>query len=325
MAQHCNNLLRLALLEQSVIDDDVLLPRKTVEVSVTVSTALAAINDVQLRERELELLGQVLDTGLDLTGLQRRQLVEQRQDDDGVDSNSENLDEDTEQPQIVEERVTRLLDDLEHSADDRCPQHDTEHLTLEHIRDPELQRLLVETELLLEDECVVVRDRERENSAEYVETENEHERLRDLSLELAGKIPCQQETADAPKLREDIAVDENEILDLTIETGDETELGLCAAICLDRYIPHEMAVPLALPWTWRCPYLGLIEDFLRNLTLDHLGRRRPLENLVLPKRQETLQDKLPQRESHEHVLPWEERTVEKTRKLLATTLVSHWS
>lgn len=160
MAQNSDNLLRLTLLEQSVVNHNVLLPGQTVEVGVAVSTALASINDMQLRKWELEFLREVLDTGLDLTWLQRGQLVEQWQNDNRVDGDGEDLNEDAKQPQIVEERITGLLDDLEHSSDDRCSQNDTEHLTLEHIRHPELERLLVETEFFLENEGVIVGDRE---------------------------------------------------------------------------------------------------------------------------------------------------------------------
>jgi hypothetical protein len=56
--------------------------------------------------------------------------------------------------------------------------------------------------------------------------------LRDLALETIGEVPRQHEARDAPELGEDIAVDENEILDLTVETGNEAELSLGATIRL---------------------------------------------------------------------------------------------
>jgi hypothetical protein len=68
-------------------------------------------------------------------------------------------------------------------------------------------------------------------------------------------------------------------------------------------------------------YLRLIEDLLSNLALEDLRGLCSLQNLVLTKREETLKDELPEGESHEHVLPWEERPVEETRKLLEKTLV----
>lgn len=68
-------------------------------------------------------------------------------------------------------------------------------------------------------------------------------------------------------------------------------------------------------------YLGLIKDFLGNLTLEDLRSLCSLQNLVLTERKQALKDELPEGESHEHVLPWEERTVEKTRELLEKTPV----
>jgi hypothetical protein len=66
----------------------------------------------------------------------------------------------------------------------------------------------------------------------------------------------------------------------------------------------------------------LIKDLLGNLALENLRGLCLLKNLILSERKETLQDELAQGEPHEHVLPWEERTVEKTRELLVNTAVS---
>lgn len=232
VAQHSDNLLWLALLDQSIVEDDVLLPRQTIEVGIAVSTALAAVNDMQLLEREVKSLGKLLDTSLERTRFERRELVEQRQDHNRVNGDGEHLNEHAEEPQIVEERVAGFLDDLENSANDGCSQNNSQELTLEHIRDPELERLLVEPEFFLQDKMLVVRNGKRENGTDDVEAEEEHECLRDFALEPTGEIPRKQETADAPELGQDIAVDEREILDLTIQTRNETELGLGATVCL---------------------------------------------------------------------------------------------
>jgi hypothetical protein len=64
--------------------------------------------------------------------------------------------------------------------------------------------------------------------------------LTDFTLEPTGKVPREDEATDAPDLRENITVDECEVLDLTVETGNEAELGLCATICLWLY-SHEYA------------------------------------------------------------------------------------
>lgn len=165
MAEHSDNLLGLSLLNQSVVDDNVLLPWETIEVSIAVGTALAAVDNMQLLKRELEPLGQFLDAGLKLTRLEGRELVKQRQDRNGVDSNSKDLDKDTKEPQVVIERVAKRLHDLEHNSDDGGTENNAEQLTLEHVYNPKLDSLLVEAELLLEHKGVVVRDRQRENRA----------------------------------------------------------------------------------------------------------------------------------------------------------------
>lgn len=232
MAKHSNNLLRLGLLNQSIVDDNVLLPWQTIEVGIAVGTALAAVNDMELGEREVESLSQVLDTGLEFAGLKRRELVEQRQNRNGVDSNGEDLEEDTEEPEVVVEGGVKLLNNLKNGSDNRSTQNNSEHLPLEHIRNPELDRLLVETELLLKHKRVVVRDGQREDSAYNVETEEEYQCLTNFALEPTGEIPSQHQTAEAPDLGEDIAVDESKVLDLTVKTRDEAELGLCATVCL---------------------------------------------------------------------------------------------
>jgi hypothetical protein len=67
----------------------------------------------------------------------------------------------------------------------------------------------------------------------------------------------------------------------------------------------------------------LIKDLLGNLALEDLRGLCLLENLILSERQEALKYELAQGEPHEHVLPWEERTVEKTRELLVDMAVSN--
>ena len=232
VAQNCDNLLGLALLKQGIVDDNVLLPWQTVEVGVAVGAALATVDNVEFRERELQLLGQVLDAGLDVTRFQGRKLVEEGQNNDRVDGDSEDLNKDAEEPQVVEERVASSLNDLENGADDRSSEDNSKHLTLEHIRNPETERLLVESKLLLKHEGVVVGDRKRENRGQNVETEDEDQSLTDFALESTREVSRQDQATDTPELWEHITVDESDILDLTVETRDETELRLGATVCL---------------------------------------------------------------------------------------------
>lgn len=293
MTQNSNDLIRLALLNQRVVDNNVLLPGQTEKVRVAVRTPLATVDNIQFLKRELQFPSKVLNTRLQLTRLQRRQLVEQRQDSNRIDRDSENLNEHTKQPQVVEERVTSELDNLEHPTDNRSTQDNPEHLTLEHIRNPQLQRLLIEPEFLLENKRAVIRDRKRQNRTENIEPEEKHQRLADFTLEPSRKIPSERDTSDPPELREHVTVDKREILNLTVETSDETELGFGATVCLPLlttpfYVPMFVA-PLVT-------YLRLIVDFLRNFIFKNLGRLCPLQDLVLPEGQESLQQVLTQRE-----------------------------
>ena len=86
-----DNLLGFAFLNEGVVDDDVLLPWEAKEVGVAVGTSLASINNVELLEREVETRSQSLDAGFECARIQRGELVEQRQNGDGVDSDHENL------------------------------------------------------------------------------------------------------------------------------------------------------------------------------------------------------------------------------------------
>lgn len=56
--------------------------------------------------------------------------------------------------------------------------------------------------------------------------------MSDFTLEPRRKILCKPKTGNRPEFWERVVVDESEILNLTVETGDETKLGLCATICL---------------------------------------------------------------------------------------------
>lgn len=84
---------RRVLVQQSVIQHDLLRPREAVEVAVVsgysnapvdprigVGRALAAVDHVEVLERELQLAGKLLDALADLTLGDGRELVEERLD-----------------------------------------------------------------------------------------------------------------------------------------------------------------------------------------------------------------------------------------------------
>lgn len=56
--------------------------------------------------------------------------------------------------------------------------------------------------------------------------------MRYFSREPFRQIPSEAETSDSPELGQSIVVDKREVLNLTVETGDETELGFCPSVCL---------------------------------------------------------------------------------------------
>lgn len=56
MAQDSNDFLGFALFDQCIVDNNVLLPRQAIEISVAVRTPLTAVNHIQLRQGEVQLL-----------------------------------------------------------------------------------------------------------------------------------------------------------------------------------------------------------------------------------------------------------------------------
>ena len=91
VSQDCYNLLRLALFDQGIIDDNVLFPRHTKEIGVAMSTSLATINDMELVKRELQALGKCFNASLQLARFEGGEFVEQRKDRDGVDGDHKDL------------------------------------------------------------------------------------------------------------------------------------------------------------------------------------------------------------------------------------------
>ena len=157
MREHSDDLARLALLNERVVDDDVLLPRQAKEIRVAVSATLAPVDDVQLVQRELQALRQRLGALLELALVEGGQLVEQRQDGDRIDGDHEYLQTGGEDPEVEEKLVARALDDSEEPGEDRGREDEGEQVGLDEVGDEQLGRLLVEAVFLLEDEGVIQR------------------------------------------------------------------------------------------------------------------------------------------------------------------------
>jgi hypothetical protein len=214
--KNSNNLLRLALLNKSIVDDNVLLPGETKEIGVGVGAALAAVDDVELVQGELEAGGKRLDLCLELAVLERRQLVEQGQDGDGVDGDHEDLEGDDEEPEVVEELVASLLDDLEEAGEEGGREDKGQELSLDEIRDEELGRLLVEAEFLLEDKRLVDGGRESKDLANGGKSQDEDDSMANLAREPRRRKLEEQITRPGPELGEYIKVHKGEVLELRV-------------------------------------------------------------------------------------------------------------
>lgn len=173
VGQNSGDFLRVALLNQSVVDNDVLLPGHAKEVGIAVCASLAAVNDEQLSQGEFELGREPFNLSLQITGFQRSKFVEQGRDDNGPYSDHENLKTSTEHPEVVEELLAGLLDDREEGSQNRRGQDNSQAHGLDLVRNVELRGLLVETELLLQHECMVNRGRGRNELVNYGEGQDE--------------------------------------------------------------------------------------------------------------------------------------------------------
>ena len=100
-------------------------------------------------------------------------------------------------------------------------------------------------------------------------------------------------SSQGPELRKDVEVDECSVLNLTVETTDESELRLGTSICL-----------------------RFIVDFLRDFISENLGGFGVLKDAVLTEREEGFEKILADGESEDDILPWEERPVQKAGQTL---------
>lgn len=112
VGQDGDDLCRIHLLNQCIVDDNVLLPGQAVKVGVGVGATLAAINDEELLQGELVGRGEFLNPCLERALVQWREFVEERLDEDGVGGGGEELQAGGKDPKIEDELVARLLDDL---------------------------------------------------------------------------------------------------------------------------------------------------------------------------------------------------------------------
>lgn len=86
---------------------------------------------------------------------------------------------------------------------------------------------------------------------------------------------------------------EGKVLELSVETVEAAELGLGPAV-----------------------RLALVVNLLRHLVFQHLGRLRPLQNLVLTVAEDSFKNVLADGEADNQLLPREQRAVEEPREAL---------
>ncbi len=105
----------------------------------------------------------------------------------------------------------------------------------------------------------------------------------DFPREAGGeeREPCRSE---GPDFGENVVVDEGDALDLPNEAGDEPELCFGTAICLVSLISTcpVLLLGAGAEGGGACLYLRFMKDILRDLALQDLGRRRLLQDSVLP-------------------------------------------
>lgn len=249
--------------------------------------ASASIHNVKLGERELELSSKSIDLGLEFAFFDRSKLVEQRKNKDRVDGEEENLCEGSETPDVEDKLVSGLLDDLEATGKDRGHEDAGDESGLDLIAEENLGSLLIETELLLENESAVEADGQAQNLLDEHEGEDECDRVTDFAGEASGSPLEEQVASEGPELRQDVIVNEQEVLNLRDEAADDAELGLGATVGL-----------------------GLVEGFLVDLFGQNGGGLGSLKNTVLAKSQERFENILADGEAQDELLPREQWTIE---------------
>lgn len=293
VSQDRENLVSFGLFQQSIVDDNVLLPRQTVEEGIGVSAALAAVNDVQLVQGEVEPSSQFVDLCLELAILERRQLVEQRLDKGRIQSRHENLNGGGEDPSVKDKLVASLLDDLEETSEDGGHQDGSQEVGLEDIGDEQAGRLLVEAKLFFQDKGAVDLGRQTESLLDEHKGEDEDDGVGDFAGEARGRPLQQQVAGPGPQFGHDIELDKGKVDDLAPEAAGDGEFSFGATVGL-----------------------GLVKVFAGDFLGEDGGRLGRLEDTVLAEGEEGFEDELAQGEAQDEPLPWEQRAVEELRQAL---------
>lgn len=249
VGENRDNLVNLALLDQGIVNDNVLAPGETVEVGIAVAAALGTVDDIEVLEGEVELGGKSFNLSLELPVLEGRELVEQGQDGNWVGGDHKGLDSEDKQPQVVEEVVAKVSDNLQESGENGSAEGGDQALRLDKI-DSELEHrqhsarceaqavkyqarsLLVKAKFLLQNKVLIVREREIGDAIGQQVRDEEDNGLRDGAAEARGSILGDGKAGNAPELGKDVVVEEGDGGELIVGGSEEVELGLCASISL---------------------------------------------------------------------------------------------
>ena len=129
--------------------------------------------------------------------------------------------------------------------------------------------------------------RQRQRLLDEEKSQDEDNGVGYFAGETRGCKAEEQVASPGPQFRENVVVNECDVLDLAVDTVEELELGLGAAISL--LVRVASASQRLLRIQTQKPYLTLVVDLLRNLMLEDLGRLGSLENLVLAQTKEALE------------------------------------
>ncbi|GIX65898.1 uncharacterized protein BcabD6B2_53330 [Babesia caballi] len=189
--------LRRRLLQQRVVDHDLLEPPQPVKVHVRVGAALGAVHQLDLPQRELEALGQVLNARLQLAVLQRLELVEERRDQVAVYHEHEEG-EDGCEPEGL--RSAQLLpapvhQEYHHGEHGR-PDDDLQKQRQKQVLEKEPVGLLVESVPLLDDEVGVEAEGQLRHRVEGELDPAEDQRLHTRYAVARRPVPAPQRRAE---------------------------------------------------------------------------------------------------------------------------------
>lgn len=113
-----NDFVFLGMVNQGIIKDDALAPRKAGKVGIRVRGALGAVNDKEFLEGKLDRLGQIFNFCLQRAVLKGNKGVEERHDDCRSKSHEKDLEYEKGSPDVNKELVTKAVDNVDESDHD---------------------------------------------------------------------------------------------------------------------------------------------------------------------------------------------------------------